>query len=137
MINQQVLDGNWHELSDKLKAKWEALTDDDLRTFDGNVAQLVGRIQQQTGESRESVELFLDRLTDEGSGFFSAARDKVGATAGQAADSVRSGYGALRQGYTEAGKVVQKRPGQTVAIAFGLGLVAGLGAALLLRGRNH
>ena len=42
MVSQLVLDGNWHELSDKLKAKWDQLSDDDLRASPGNVEQLVG-----------------------------------------------------------------------------------------------
>ena len=137
MINQQVLGGTWRELSGRLKAKWGQLTDDDLRTFSGNAEQLVGWIQQKTGETREAVERFLDQLADEGSGVFSGIRDKVEETAGQAADSARESYEALRQGYTEAEKVVQHRPGQTIAIAFGLGLLGGLGVALLLRGQNH
>lgn len=137
MVNQQVLDGNWHTLSDKLKAKWDQLTDDDLPTFNGNVEQLVERIQHKTGEPRELIEKFLDELTDEGASVFSAVRDKVEATAGQAAESARGGYEALRQGYAEAEKVVQQRPGQAVAIAFGLGLLGGLGVAVLLRDRNH
>ncbi len=137
MISQQVLDGKWHEISGRLKAKWGKLADDDLRTFDGNVEQLVGWLQHKTGETREAVERFLDQLTDEGSGIFSSVRDRVEETAGQAADSAREGYEAMRQGYAEAEKVVQHRPGQAVAVAFGLGLLGGLGVALLLRGRNH
>src|SRR6476646_10143460 len=106
MINQQVLGGQWHELSGRLKAKWGKLSDDDLRTFNGNLEQLVGRIQHKTGEAREDIEQFLDELTGEGSGAFSAVRDKVEETASQAAESAREGYEALRQGYAEAEKVV-------------------------------
>jgi uncharacterized protein YjbJ (UPF0337 family) len=137
MINRQVLGGKWHELAGRLKAKWGQLADDDLLTFNGNVEQLIGRIQHKTGETREAVERFLDQLTDEGSSVLSGVRDKVEETAGQAADSARESYEALRQGYAEAEKVVQQRPGQAVAIAFGLGLLGGLGVALLLRDRNH
>ena len=136
MINQQVLDGKWHELAGRIKAKWGQLADDDLRIFNGNIEQLIGRIQQKTGETREAVERFLDQLTGEASGVFSGVRDKVEETADEAAESAREGYEALRQGYAEAEKVVQQRPGQAVAIAFGLGILGGLGVALLLRG-NH
>jgi uncharacterized protein YjbJ (UPF0337 family) len=137
MINQQVLGGKWLELSGRLKAKWRQLADDDLRTFNGNIEQLVSRIQHKTGEARQDIERFLDEITDEGSDVFSSARDKVDETAGQAAESAREGYEALRQGYAEAEKVVQQRPAQAVAIAFGIGLLGGLGVALLFRERNH
>ena len=137
MINQQILSGNWNELKGKLKQKWGKLSDDDLRSFNGNVDQLVGRIQQKTGESREAIEEFLDQVAEEGSQFVSGVRDKIEQTAEHAAERAREGYEALRQGYAEAEKVVQERPGQAVAVAFGLGLLSGLGVALLLRDRHH
>jgi uncharacterized protein YjbJ (UPF0337 family) len=137
MINQQTLSGKWHEVRGKLKEKWGKLTDDDLRTFNGNVDQLIGRIQHKTGETREAVQEFLDELADESSGMLSGVRDTIEATASQAADSAREGYDALRQGYAEAEKVVQERPGQALAMAFGIGLLSGLGVALLLRDRHH
>ena len=77
MINQQVLDGKWHELAGRLKAKWGQLADDDLRTFNGDVEQLIGRIQQKTGETREAVERFLDQLTDEGAGVSRASETRL------------------------------------------------------------
>ena len=43
MVNQQVLTGKWNEVSGKLKEKWGKLSDDDLRGFNGNVEQLVGK----------------------------------------------------------------------------------------------
>ena len=137
MINQQTLSGKWNEVRGKIKNKWGKLTDDDLRSFNGNVDQLVGRIQQKTGESREAIEEFLGQVAEEVSQFVSSVRDKIEQTSEQAAESAREGYEAFRQGYAEAEKVVQQRPGQAVAVAFGLGLLSGLGVALLLRDRHH
>jgi uncharacterized protein YjbJ (UPF0337 family) len=135
MVNQQVLAGHWNELRGKLKEKWGKLTDDDLRSFNGNVDQLIGRIQQKTGESREAIEHFLSQIAEEGSDFVGAARERVQETASQVADEMRQGYQNLRQGYAEAEKIVQQRPGQSLAVAFGIGLLAGVGVTLLLRER--
>ena len=74
MVNQQTLTGKWNEVRGKLKEKWGQLTDDDLRSFNGNVDQLVGRIQQRTGEARETVEEFLDQLAIGGQLEAAAAR---------------------------------------------------------------
>jgi ElaB/YqjD/DUF883 family membrane-anchored ribosome-binding protein len=123
------------------------LSDDDLRTFNGNVDQLVGQIQRKTGEARQVIEEFLGEVAEETSGATAAIRDKVHDAASKvhdtaskvqeaATDTARQGYDALRQGYAEAERAVQERPAQSLAVAFGLGAVAGIGIALLLRGER-
>ena len=62
-INAQELQGQWNNLRGRVKERWGQLTDDDLQIQGGNVDQLVGRIQQRTGEGRESIEKFLNDLT--------------------------------------------------------------------------
>jgi uncharacterized protein YjbJ (UPF0337 family) len=126
MVNTQTLAGQWNEVRGKLKEKWGKLSDDDLRTFNGNIDQLVGRIQQKTGESREAIERFLSDLADEGSNMLESARERVQETASQVAEGVR-------QRYADAERVVQERPGQSLAIAFGVGMLAGACITMLLR----
>jgi uncharacterized protein YjbJ (UPF0337 family) len=154
MLNQQMLSGRWHEVRGKLKQKWGQLTDDELRTFDGNVDQLVGTIQRKTGETRANVERFLDQLSgeaEEAAGELGArvrqgaaqvaeagsrAAEEVGSRvkhgAEQALDTARHGYESLKSGYEEAERVVQERPGQAVALAFGIGLLAGVTISMFL-----
>ena len=55
-MNTLETKGNWNVAKGKLKQKWAALTDDDLRYADGKRDELLGRIQKRTGESREAVE---------------------------------------------------------------------------------
>ena len=73
-INAQELQGQWNTLRGKVKEKWGQLSDDDLQIHGGNIDQLVGRIQQKTGEGRESVERFLNDLTSKGSSAVSTGR---------------------------------------------------------------
>ena len=133
MVNQQILAGRWNEISGMLKQKWGKLSDDDVQAFNGNVEQLVGRIQHKTGESREAIEKFLGQVADEGSHMAAGFRDTIEEQAAQFAETTRESYDAVRQRYSEAGKVVREHPGQSIAVAFGLGLLAGLGLALALR----
>jgi len=135
MVNQQTLAGKWNEVSGKLKEKWGELSDDDLSAFSGNVDQLVGKIQRKTGESREAIEDFLGEVAQQTSDTASRLRDKVQEGAANAAETARQGYETLRHGYTEAERTVQARPAQSVAMAFGLGIAAGIGLALLFRER--
>src|SRR4051794_40031202 len=92
-INAQELQGQWNNLRGQVKERWGQLTDDDLQIQGGNVDQLVGRIQQRTGEGREAIEKFLTDLTSRGSSAVSQAAEAVGNYAHQAGDRLREHYG--------------------------------------------
>ena len=55
-INLQTIQGGWNHLCALARQRWSQLTEDDLRVQEGNIEQLVGRIQQKTGEGREAIE---------------------------------------------------------------------------------
>jgi uncharacterized protein YjbJ (UPF0337 family) len=54
--------GNWNELKGKLQAKYGELTDDDLAYQQGKEDELIGRIQQRIGESKDEVKRIIDNL---------------------------------------------------------------------------
>jgi uncharacterized protein YjbJ (UPF0337 family) len=54
--------GRWNELRGKLKQASASLTDDDLRYEEGKEEELVGRIQQRLGKTREQTISFLQNL---------------------------------------------------------------------------
>jgi len=138
-INAQELQGQWNKLRGQVKERWGQLTDDDLQMQGGNVDQLVGRIQQRTGESREAVEKFLTDLTSRGASAVAQATEAVSNYAQQAGDRLRDRYGDIadqaRDRYDEMQDHVRHNPGQSVAAAFGIGVVAGLIVGLALRSR--
>lgn len=55
-MNKLQIKGDWNILKGKLIQKWASLTDDDLQYAEGQLEELIGRIQKRTGESREAVE---------------------------------------------------------------------------------
>jgi len=143
MINQQVLQGNWNEIKGKLRSKWGQLTNDDVKSFDGNIDLLLGLIQKKTGEGRESVERFLNEVTANGSSavaqtaeavreFANQAGAKIQDGARHAAEAVQDGYESLSHGYEEAEEMVRRRPGESAAVCFGAGVLTGLVVALLI-----
>jgi len=149
-INAQELQGQWNSLRGRVKEKWGQLTDDDLQIQGGNVDQLVGRIQQKTGEGREAIERFLGDLTSRGGSAVSSTAEAVGNFAQNAGDRLRDQYGHLsdqarmqygqwaeeaRDRYASAQDVVRHNPGQSVAAAFGVGLVVGVVVGLAIRSR--
>ena len=146
MLNQQEISGRWNEIKGVLKKKWSSLTDDDVMSFNCNVDQLIGMIQRKTGESREAIEHFIDQAVEHGQGMLGNARDRasdamhdgakyvsdsVQGSAKYVADKVRYGGDRVRQGISSAGDMVHDHPGQSVAAAFGPGLIVGVGAFLL------
>jgi len=138
-INAQELQGQWNKLRGQVKERWGQLTDDDLQIQGGNVDQLVGKIQHRTGETRESIEKFLTDLTARGSSAVAQATEAVSNYAQQAGERLRDRYGDLAEGardrFDDAQDIVRHNPSQSVAAAFGVGLVAGLIVGLALRSR--
>ena len=47
--------GSWNEVKGKLKQKYGTLTDDDLAFAEGKEDELLGRLQQRLGRSKEDV----------------------------------------------------------------------------------
>ena len=47
--------GNWKEKKGKLKQNYAELTDDDLTYAEGKEEELIGRIQQRLGTSKEEA----------------------------------------------------------------------------------
>ncbi|KAA6439473.1 CsbD family protein [Dyadobacter flavalbus] len=52
----QQIKGNWNELKGKLKQQYADLTDDDLAYEEGKEDELLGKLQQKLGKTREEVE---------------------------------------------------------------------------------
>lgn len=137
MINQQTLEGNWNEIQGKLRSKWGSLTDDDVKEFDGNVEQLIGKIQKKTGAARKSIEQFFDQFAKNGASAASRAGETVRDYAQQASEAVQEttqqAAASVREGYAEVEDMVRKRPAESLAVCFGVGIITGVVTCLLLR----
>jgi uncharacterized protein YjbJ (UPF0337 family) len=146
MINAQEIQGTWNKIRGKVKEKWGQLTDDDLAIHGGNVDQLVGRIQQKTGEGREVIERFLGGLTSSGSAGVArvaeGAREyaqQAGSFVQDAGERMRESYGRVaeeaRDRFEDAEEMIRHNPAQSVAVVFGFGLLMGLFVGLAIRSR--
>ncbi|MCK9209355.1 MAG: CsbD family protein [Ignavibacteriaceae bacterium] len=54
--------GNWNELAGKLKQKFADLTDDDLLFKEGKEEELLGRLQQKLGKTKEQIRKLMAKL---------------------------------------------------------------------------
>jgi uncharacterized protein YjbJ (UPF0337 family) len=139
MMNKQSLEGNWHEIKGKLREKWGQLTDSDLPQLQCNMEQLVGIIQRKTGEGRESIEKFLQQTSGNAASAMGTAAETVLDYAQQASEGVQNtakqAVHQVRAGYDEAERFVHNRPGESLLVCFGLGLITGVVIALSIRSR--
>ena len=129
-INVQGLQGHWNQLKGEVKKRWGQLTEDDLAWSGGNIDQLVGRIQQRTGETRGAIENYLDQLLGQGSSSVSSAVESVGSYARDLSHRFRDHYDQVseraHEGYATMRDHVSRNPVQWLAIAFGVGVLTGL-----------
>lgn len=139
MVNAQALQGQWNQIRGELKKKWGQLTDDDLRFSNGNIDQLVGKIQQRTGEARDAIEQFLTEATSQGASAISQAAGQVGQYARYTGDQMREGYNRISdqfgRGYEYSQDMVRENPGRSIATAFGVGILVGVVVGMALRSR--
>ena len=139
MTGTQVLDHDWNELKDQLRQKWGQLTDNDLPKVRGDVDHLVGIIQRKTGEGREAIEAYLERLSGSTASAVGTATEAVRDYAQRAVESVqhtgKQAADQMRAGYDGAERFVRARPGESLLVCFGVGLITGVVVALALRSR--
>src|SRR5690606_18368319 len=54
------VEGNWKQMTGKIKEQWGKLTDDDLAQINGNREQLEGKIQERYGKAKDEVRQDID-----------------------------------------------------------------------------
>ena len=62
IMSDLKLKGTWNELKGKVKQAYGDLTDDDLIREEGKDDELLGKLQQKTGKSRDEVVDWLNNL---------------------------------------------------------------------------
>ena len=139
MTSQQLLEGNWNEIKDQLRQKWGQLSDSDFPQVRGDVDHLVGIIQRKTGEGREAIEAYLQRLSSSTASAIGTAAETVRDGAQHAVETAQhkaqQAADQIRAGYDGAERLVRDRPGESLAVCFGVGLITGVVLALALRSR--
>lgn len=139
MTKQQVLEGDWNEIKGKIRKKWGQLTDDDLPRICVDAQRIVDIIQRKTGEARESIELHLQEWYGGAGSAIGTAEEAVRDYAQHASETVqhtaRQAADGVRAGYDEAERFVRSRPGESLLVCFGVGLITGVVIGLALRSR--
>ena len=59
-MNWNQIEGNWEQFKGQVRQTWAKLTDDDLARANGKRDQLVGRLQERYGYTKEKAEREID-----------------------------------------------------------------------------
>ncbi len=140
MISQEILRGNWNQVVGAIKKEFGQITGDDLTRVRGNVDQLIGLIQEKTGHSREQIDAFLSSCVANAGDTYNRITETASQYANAAGESLQQNYDRVadsaQQGYRQAVQTVSKRPMESLAIAVGAGMLAGLVFGLSLSRRR-
>jgi uncharacterized protein YjbJ (UPF0337 family) len=55
-MNSDQIEGKWKQFKGSVKQRWGKLTDDDMATLSGAKDQLIGKLQERYGYTRELAE---------------------------------------------------------------------------------
>ena len=55
-MNATELKGKWKQVTGEAKRHWGKLTDDDLKTIEGDRDKLVGKVQERYGKDKDQAE---------------------------------------------------------------------------------
>lgn len=61
-MNNDQFEGKWDQLKGNVREKWGKLTDDDMEQAKGKRENLVGKIQEHYGDTKEAIGKKLDEL---------------------------------------------------------------------------
>lgn len=61
-MNDLNIKGTWNEVKGKLKQKYSELTDDDLAFTEGKEDELLGRLQNKLGKTKDEIKKELAEL---------------------------------------------------------------------------
>ena len=61
-MNDLTIKGNWNQLKGKLKQKYSELSDDDLAYAEGKEDELLGRLQEKLGKTKDQIKEEISQL---------------------------------------------------------------------------
>ena len=60
-MNEEQFKGKWNKVKGQIKQKYADLTDDDLTYVEGKSDELLGRLQDKTGRTKEQLKDEIDK----------------------------------------------------------------------------
>lgn len=129
MITREELKSHWHDVKDRLRQNWRELSESELARFNGTPRELIDVIQRKTGASWSEIESFLGKIMRDTWSTASQAKDIAGQYGGDASQFARNSYDQIAALTADCSQkvvdTVKRRPVESLAVAFGVGIIAG------------
>lgn len=141
MISREQLMGNWNGVVGSIKEKFGEFTKEELSKVEGNFEQLVGLIQRKTGKSQEQIASFVSECCESAGTTFNQVANRASQYADVAGDIIRDNYDRVatetKKGIEYTAKSVGRRPIESLAIAVGTGILAGIIVGMSITSRRR
>lgn len=136
MVSKDKLLGNWSGLVSSLKEKFGEFTKEELTRVEGNFEQLVGLVQRKSGLSKEQISSFISDCCESAGTTYNQVANRATYYADAAGEVIRDNYGRIsaeaKKGVDYTSQSVARRPIESLAIAVGAGILAGIVLCLSL-----
>lgn len=141
MISREQLMGNWNGVVGSIKEKFGEFTKDELAKVEGNFEQLVGLVQRKTGQSREQISSFISECCESAGTTYQQVANRTSNYVEAAGEIIRDNYDRValeaKKGMDYTAQSVGRKPLESLAIAVGSGLLAGLVLGISMASRKR
>lgn len=145
MVTRDQLMGNWNGIVGSLKEKFGEFTKDELTRVEGNFEQLVGLVQRKSGQSKEQIASFISDCCESAGTTYNQVANRASQYATQYADAasevIRDNYDRVaseaKKGLDYTAQSVGRRPLESLALAVGSGILAGIVLGLSMSSRRR
>ncbi|MCD6047338.1 MAG: hypothetical protein K0S08_985 [Gammaproteobacteria bacterium] len=122
MINQEQIQGNWQQFKGHVKEHWAKLTDDDLLECEGDSDQIIGKLTERYGISKDKARAKWDKFLNR----FDISGNEIKSVANNISDVVENITDRAFDIAKDYQKIAHDRPFTTLGVAALTGIVIGL-----------
>ena len=141
MVSSNELMGNWNRIVESLKAKFGNFTRDELARVEGNFEELVKLVQRKSGRSKEQIASFVSDCCESAGTTYGQVANRASHYADAAGEVLRDNYDRVaseaKKGLNYTAQSVGRRPLESLALAVGSGIIAGVLIGLSMSGRKR
>ena len=141
MVSSNELMGNWNRIVESLKAKFGNFTRDELARVEGNFEELVKLVQRKSGRSKEQIASFVSDCCESAGTTYGQVANRASHYADAAGEVIRDNYDRVaseaKKGLDYTAQSVGRRPLESLALAVGSGIIAGVLIGLSMSSRKR